>query len=94
MDETQLPAVGRRGALKALAGLAAAAKIGISPVTSADAEGLELAVLTMGEEIDEEGLKQLREAWQRATTGTALEAVRLIVLPPGARLELVKGKRP
>src|SRR5262245_54452746 len=38
MDETLLPPVNRRGALKALAGLATAAGMGITPITSADAE--------------------------------------------------------
>ena len=91
MDETQLPAVSRRGALKALGALAAAAGgMTVQPLERQDAEGLELVILTPGHEPCQEEIEQLGKAWERATVGTSLAGVRLLVLQPGTHLQLVR----
>lgn len=79
----------RREALKALTAMAAGSNLTLTPITTRDADGLQLVVLRVSRN-DLRHTQLLFESWQTAVAGTALADVRVIVIPHGMELELMR----
>lgn len=79
----------RRDALKSLALVAGAAGLTVTPVTTQDAQGVELVLLKTREMLDDEQVARLLSSWQACVAGTALETVRTLILD-GVDVEVVR----
>lgn len=77
----------RREALKSLA---AAANISITPVSTTDAEGVELIILRCHARLSRAYKEQLVHGWRQAVSGTVLETVKVIVTDESIDVQIVR----
>lgn len=82
----------RRAALQSLTVLAGAAGLTVSPVTTHEATDVALVILKTDTYMSVEQCVRLREAWEAACVGTALQPVNTIVLEGGLSVEIVRGR--
>lgn len=83
--------VERRDALKAIGSLAATVGMSVTPVTVHEAKDLAGVILITDRMLSDDEIDTLRWAWEAAWTGTAMETVRAVVLPPNVRAEFVRA---
>jgi len=69
----------RRDAFKSLAALAAMTGMSVTPVTTQDAQGVELVLLKLKKPMSMAGESRLHVYFQRAVEGTPLEGVKVLV---------------
>lgn len=82
----------RRDALKALATMAGATGVTVTPVTSHDASGVEMAILRYDGVLSNDQCARLKAAWELACQGTSLERCKTIVMEQGINVEFVKRR--
>lgn len=82
----------RRDALKSLASLVGATGLTVTPVTTLEAQGVELTILRCPGVMSQEQAERLTHYWTEAVKGTALENRKVIVLMEGLTVEFVRTK--
>jgi hypothetical protein len=70
----------RRDALKALTSVAGAAGLTVTPVTTQEAQGVELVLLKPASPMSMNQMELLRQVWQDAVQGTALAETKALIL--------------
>lgn len=80
----------RREALTTLTALAAGTGLTITPVTTRQADGVQLVVFKSVAHLSDHHVERIRDTWAAVTRGTALEGTKCAVLMPGLEMELVR----
>ena len=82
----------RREALKSLTALAGATGASVTPVTTREADGVEVVLLKVKGRCSHDTMERLRETWLQAVADTALAKTKVLVLDDGLEVEFVRTR--
>ena len=80
----------RRDSIKALGTLLAGAGVTASPVTTHEADQVQLVILRTPIKLSQAQIESLHTQWKRVVEGTALDGVRVAVFEFGLDVEFVR----